>query len=98
MASAFDSINKTNTKNSISKCIGESLTSQVSFSNCIDLSNAAVRNPKKVKDEQKIYYNLNIYRNKGSFNILNNISEHVTLIQLMDYLGNANHAISVVGY
>ena len=26
------------------------------------------------------------------------ISEHVTLVQLMDYLGNVNHAISVVGY
>ena len=34
----------------------------------------------------------------GSFDILKKISEHVTLVQLMDYLGNANHAISVVGY
>ena len=34
----------------------------------------------------------------GSFYILMDISEHVTLVQLMDYLGNANHAISVLGY
>ena len=29
---------------------------------------------------------------------MTDISEHVTLFQLMDYLGNVNHAISVVGY
>ena len=34
----------------------------------------------------------------GSYNILTDISEHVTIVQLMDYLGNDNHAISVVGY
>ena len=32
------------------------------------------------------------------FDILNNISEYVTLVQLMDSLGNFNHAISIVGY
>ena len=34
----------------------------------------------------------------GSFDIMIDITEHVTLIQLIDYLGNVNHAISVVGY
>ena len=34
----------------------------------------------------------------GSYNILKDISEHVTLVQIIDYLGNANIAISVVGY
>ena len=29
---------------------------------------------------------------------MTDISEHVTLVQLMDYLGNLNNAISVVGY
>ena len=33
-----------------------------------------------------------------SYDILANISEHVTLVQLMDSLVNVNHAISVVGY
>ena len=32
------------------------------------------------------------------YDILNNISEYVTLVQLMYSLGNMNHAISVVGY
>ena len=35
---------------------------------------------------------------KGSYDILTDISENVTLAQLMDSLENANHAISVVGY
>ena len=34
----------------------------------------------------------------GYYDILTDMSEHVTLVQLMDYLVNVNHAISVVGY
>ena len=34
----------------------------------------------------------------GSYDILTYISEHVTLVKLMDYLGNLNNDISVVGY
>ena len=34
----------------------------------------------------------------GSYDIMTDISEHVILVQLMEYLGNVNHAISVVGY
>ena len=34
----------------------------------------------------------------GSYDILKEITEHVTLVQLMNYLGNVNHAISVVRY
>ena len=33
-----------------------------------------------------------------SYDILTGISENVTLVKLMDYLGNVNNAISVVGY
>ena len=38
------------------------------------------------------------YKNKGSYYILTDIIEIVTLVQIMDYLGNVNHAISVIGY
>ena len=34
----------------------------------------------------------------GSFDIETDINEHVTLVQLMDSLGNVNNSISVVGY
>ena len=33
----------------------------------------------------------------STFDILNDISERVTLAQLMDSLGNVNHELSVVG-
>ena len=32
----------------------------------------------------------------GAFDILNDMSENVTLVQLMDTLGNVNHAISIL--
>ena len=34
----------------------------------------------------------------GTFYILTDIREHVTLVHLMEYLGNMNHDISVLGY
>ena len=49
-----------------------------------------------MKVEPKVHYSLSKYK-KGYYDILTDISEHVTLVQLMDYLGNINHAISVVG-
>ena len=51
-----------------------------------------------MKGEPKVHYILRKYKKKGSCDILKDISEHFTLVQLMDYLGNVNHAISVVGY
>ena len=53
---------------------------------------------KKLKGEPKVHYSLIKYKKKGSYDILTDISEHVTLIKLMDSWGNVNHAISVVGY
>ena len=51
-----------------------------------------------MKGELRVYYSLRKYKNIGSYDILTEISDHVTLVQLMDSLGNVNHAISVVGY
>ena len=45
-----------------------------------------------------MYYSLRKYKKKGSYDILTDISKNVILVQLMYYLGNVNHAISVVGY
>ena len=39
-----------------------------------------------------------MYIQKGYFDILNNISENVTPVQLIDSLGNMNHVIGVVGW
>ena len=45
-----------------------------------------------------LQYNLKIQNNNYDFDILNSISEDVTLVHLMESLVNVNHAISVVGY
>ena len=45
-----------------------------------------------------MYYSLRKYKNKGSHDILTDISENVTLVQLMIFLGNFNLAISVIRY
>ena len=63
----------------------------------IDFVNAILKN-KKIKGEPKLYYSLRKYKNKGSYDILTEMSQHVTLVQSMDYLGNVNYAISVVRY
>ena len=51
----------------------------------------------KIKGEQNLRHNLNIWKKDDAFDILNGISENVTLLQLMDSLGNVNHAINIVG-
>ena len=46
--------------------------------------------------KKHLHYKLEKWK-KITFGILNNISEHVTLVKLMDSLGNVNHAVNVVG-
>ena len=94
--SSFASIKKTNSANAISLRIEEYLKSKMG--NCIDFANAILNNEKRLKGEPRVYYSLERYKKMGSYDIMTDISEHVTLLQLMDSLGNFNHAISVVGY
>ena len=64
----------------------------------IHFSNHIIKNRRKIKDEQNLQYNLTIWKKSYDFDILNYIIEDVTLVQLMDSLGNVNRSISVVGY
>ena len=57
-----------------------------------------MKNRRKIKGEQNLQYNLTIWKKNHSFDLLNDISESVTLVQLMDLLGNMNCAISIVGH
>ena len=66
--------------------------------NRIDFENAILKNEKIIKGEPKLHYGLMKYKQTGSYKILKYIIENVTLVQLMDSLGNVNSAISVVGY
>ena len=53
---------------------------------------------RKIKGEQNLQYNLTIWNKNDVFDILNDISEDVTLVQLLDSLGNLNNFISILGY
>ena len=66
--------------------------------NRIDFANSILKNERNIKGRPRVYYSLRKYKKKGSCYILIDISEHVTLIQLKDYLGDVDHAIDVVGY
>ena len=66
--------------------------------NHINFVNAILKNENKIKGEPKVHYILRKYKKKGSYYILTYISESVTHVHLMNYLGNVNHDISVIGY
>ena len=66
--------------------------------NRIQFDNAIMTNIMHIKVEQHLRYNLKVSHKNDAFDILNNISEYVTLVQLMDSLGNVNHDISIVRY
>ena len=53
-----------------------------------------VRNP----GEQHIFYNIKKWIKQGSFYIIYNIGEKVTLVHLMETIGNVNYQVSIVGY
>ena len=65
--------------------------------NRINVANSILKK-REIKGEPRVYYSLRKYKKKGSYDIPTDINEHVTLVQLMNYLVNINHAISVVGY
>ena len=50
----------------------------------INFSNAIMTNRMNIKGEQRLRYNMKVWHKKDAFDILNNISEYVTLLQLMD--------------
>ena len=56
-----------------------------------------MQNKKRNKGETRVHYSLMKYKKMGDYKILEDISANITLVQLMDSLGNMNQAISVVG-
>ena len=55
-------------------------------------------NRRKIKGEHNLRYNLTIWSKNDSFDVLNDISQIFTLVQLIESLGNLNHAIIIVGH
>ena len=50
------------------------------------------------KGEQHLRCIMKKWVKKGTFDILNDISKNVILVQLTDYLVNVNYTISIVSY
>ena len=76
-------------------CIEESL--KIEVGNRIDFANDILKSDKINEGESMVHYSLIKYKQKGLYESLEDISENVTLVQLMDSIGNVNHAFSVVG-
>ena len=57
-----------------------------------------MKNRRQTKGEQNLRYNLMIWKKNDAFDILNDIGEDITLVQLTESLRNVNHAIIIVGY
>ena len=57
-----------------------------------------MKNRIRIKGEKNLKYNMTIWKKNDSFDILNDISEYVTLVQLIDSQGNLNNDISIVGH
>ena len=68
------------------------------FKSIINFANTSTKNKRRIEGEQNLQYNLTIWNKNDAFDILNDTGKDVTLVKLMDSLGNVNHAISVVGY
>ena len=82
LAPAFTSINHNNSANAISMRIEELLKSELGHH--IDFANDILKNKKRNRYETKVHYNLIKCNKKGLYNFLEDISKHVTLVQLMD--------------
>ena len=65
--------------------------------NRIDFANEIMLKRKRNKGEARVHYKLMKYKKMGDYKILEDTSENVNLVQLMDSIGYVNHAISVVG-
>ena len=99
LESAFHSVGENKAATALENCTEESLRLQSNrFRNIIDFYNDIIKYKLRHKGEQHLIYNLTKCKNKGAFYILNEISENVTLVQLMYTQVNVNHAISIVSY
>ena len=77
LASYFVSIKQIKAANAISFSIETSL--KIKVGNHIDFANSILKNEKTLKGKPKVYYSLSKYKKEVSYDIIKDISEHVTL-------------------
>ena len=68
------------------------------YSNEIKFANSIIIDKEQNKGYQLVYYNIRTFKVKSRFDIMNDISENVTLVKLVETFGNVNHAVSIVVY
>ena len=84
LESEFHCIGDNTAVSELVNLIEESLTPQTEiFRSRIHLANYIMKNRRKIKGEQNLQYNLTIWKKNNDFDILNDISEDVTLVQLI---------------
>ena len=99
LASEFNCINYNMYVLALVNIIEESLTlEKENCKNKIHFANSIMSNRREIKGKQTLRYNLSIWIENDAFDILNDISENIILVQLTDSPGNVNHAISIVGH
>ena len=69
----------------------------IGFKNSIKFDSDILTDCVRNKGEKQCRYKLIHWKIKGSFEICNDISDHVTLFQLIDTAVNFNHAMSITG-
>ena len=63
----------------------------------IKFANVIMIDKTRNKGQKNLCYKVEKWKKVGTFDIMNNISDHVTLLKLINSLGDMNHAVSVVG-
>ena len=63
----------------------------------VNYANNIINDNVRNKCDQQYQYTLNNGYKRGTSDIIYNMSEHVTLVKLVDTLVNINHAISIYG-
>ena len=65
--------------------------------NRIKFANSTMLEKERNFGEKRLHYKLKTWKIMGTFDIMNNISEYISLVQVIDSFDNANHSVSVVG-
>ena len=105
LASALDAIGDVVAASVISSAItlstkvtGVDATSQVhAYKSRIDYARCLMANQVKIPGGQKCCYQSMPYKPGKTYDILNDISQFPTLVQLMDLRGNMQHCVTVAG-
>ena len=68
---------------------------QKGYYDIIRFSNTIILEQARKKCEQNFHYRIKKWKKEGSFEVLNYIRKNVTLVTLMEILGNADHSVSI---